>query len=615
MSLMSDRYYQFFYRLFNIKNFTCLFSIDFGQSWLQLVLCQKLRLVLVIVPQIIKRIAITLLPIVIGAIFCSGRIDYFIYLISAWIIILLFDYFSDFIYVQVLLSTQSIQYYAQQFLLKVDPIFHTTRETGKILAKIERAVRAYREVLEIGVNDLLLTFVGAITALVAIAYVDLTLCLIAFVLMVIMVVVAYLLYSLNNRAFFARYIATEDQLKNIGLENLAQISLIRSAFAGNEADQRVRLQTQKSIKVERASIASFFLMDLVMRLMYFAMFFVICAYLLYLVHQHKLIAFDATTLAITFLRGTFDIVKVGRRVYWFITYWSQIGDLFTFLRTFGYQTFPVLGDHRFVLPLDKAGNIVIKAHNLKFRYNVRAQIFNDHSLSLTVVPTQKNKLYGIMGPSGMGKTTLLSILGGQLKPQEGTITINGIDIYAIDDYARRSLIAIQNQTSSTLRGSVRFNLTFGLPTDKDFYTDQQLQEVLERVGLWKLFESRNGLDTLIGEGGFTLSGGQRQRFNFAGLYLRAKYYKPLLILMDEPTSSLDEVSEQAITDMIEELAVQSVVFVIAHRLHTIENAMALLDISLISETKKMRFYPPEQLREMSSYYQALLKGEIKADSV
>ena len=137
----------------------------------------------------------------------------------------------------------------------------------------------------------------------------------------------------------------------------------------------------------------------------------------------------ATTLSIVFFRGTHDVVKVGRRIYWFVTYLGQVKDLYSFLNTFGCQTFPVLSENQFDLPLDKEGNIVVRASNLKFRYNVNAQIFNDHSLVLTVVPTQKNKLYGIIGPSGVGKTTLLSILGGQLKPQEGSVTINGIDIY------------------------------------------------------------------------------------------------------------------------------------------------------------------------------------------
>ena len=103
---------------------------------------------------------------------------------------------------------------------------------------------------------------------------------------------------------------------------------------------------------------------------------------------------------------------------------------------------------------------------------------------------------------------------------------------------RRSLIAQQGQIASSLRGSLRYNLLFGLPEEKiHHYTDAYLMEILERVGLWAIFEAKNGLDTLIGEGGLTISGGQRQRLNFASLYLRANAYNPALILMDEPTSS------------------------------------------------------------------------------
>ena len=349
-----------------------------------------------------------------------------------------------------------------------------------------------------------------------------------------------------------------------------------------------------------------------MRILYLIILAIVCFLMLKDVNQGLISIVGATTLIITFFRGTYDITKVGRRVYWFVTHIDRIKDLFSFLHAFGKQTFPVLGDHRFELPLNKEGNTIIQARDLKFNYNVNAQIFNKHSLLLTVSATQKNKLYGIIGPSGIGKTTLISILGGQLKPQEGSITLNGIDIYSIDDYARRMLITIQNQTASTMRGTVRYNMLFGLPHDKDkkIYDDKELQAVLKQVGLWKIFKDKEGLETFIGEGGFTISGGQCQRFNFASVYLRAKYFKPLLILMDEPTSSLDEVSETAITQMIQELASKTVTFVIAHRLHTIKDASGLLDISLIKETKKMRFYPPEILKEKSKYYQALLKGEI-----
>jgi ATP-binding cassette, subfamily B, bacterial len=468
--------------------------------------------------------------------------------------------------------------------------------------------------MEIGVHDLLFTSVGTITALATFIKFDWKLGLLASFFILLILTLAIKSYILNNQAFIQHFIKSEDRVKNIGLENLAQMTLIRSTFAGNEANRKLRHVTQKSMYVERASWSTFYLLNMIMRMLYFGMLFFLILYLFSMIKGGVVTPIIATSLIITFFNGTYDITKVGRRVYWFVTHIDRVKDLFTFLSTFGKQTFPVLGEHHFELPLNKKGNTSIEAKKLKFRYNVNAQIFNDHSLILTIPYTQKNKLYGIIGPSGVGKTTLLSILGGQLKPQEGTVTLNGIDIYSIDDYARRTLITIQNQTASTMRGTVRYNLLFGMPQNKNkkqVYSDEELNTVLKKVGLWKIFKEKEGLETFIGEGGFTISGGQRQRFNFASVYLRAKYYEPILILMDEPTSSLDEVSETAITDMISELAHNAATFVIAHRLHTIKDAAGLLDISLIKETKKMRFYPPETLKNKSHYYQNLLKGTIE----
>lgn len=258
----------------------------------------------------------------------------------------------------------------------------------------------------------------------------------------------------------------------------------------------------------------------------------------------------------------------------------------------------------------------IIAHNLSFDYNAKTQVFNKHSFSLEVNQNQSNKLYGIIGPSGTGKTTLISILGGQLKPTSGKIEIDGTDIYAVTDLVRRTLISMQMQTSTSLRGKLKYNMLFGLPDlweeSEDFtptYTDEYLIEVLKNVGLWRLFEGKDGLDTLIGEGGLNLSGGQRQRLNFAGLYLRAKYFKPSLILIDEPTSSLDEISELAITKMINELAQNAITLVVAHRLKTLDQAVAIFDSSLLESSNQMEFMTKPQLMQKSQYYQDLMAGK------
>ena len=258
----------------------------------------------------------------------------------------------------------------------------------------------------------------------------------------------------------------------------------------------------------------------------------------------------------------------------------------------------------------------IQLQNLSFNYNNKTLVFDKHNLELKTNSNQANKLYGIIGPSGTGKTTLVSILGGQLKPDSGNVLIDNTNIYEVDDTVRRGLIAVQMQTSTSLRGALKYNLTFGLPKTDDespIYSDQYLIDLLVKVGLWSLFKDKDGLETLIGEGGLNLSGGQRQRLNFAGLYLRADYFKPSLILIDEPTSRLDEISEKAITDMINELAGKALTLVVAHRLKTLEQAVAILDSSLILAQKQMEFYTREDLLRVSKYYQDLMAGNAKLE--
>jgi len=281
----------------------------------------------------------------------------------------------------------------------------------------------------------------------------------------------------------------------------------------------------------------------------------------------------------------------------------------------------------------------IELKNLHFDYNEKTTVFEAHSMKLEVLESAKNKLYGIIGPSGTGKTTLISILGGQLNPNGGEVLINETNIYKVTDSIRRGLITMQMQTATSLRGKLKYNLIFGLPEQiasdypqsvaanpsslpniplakgelDQIYSEDYLIEVLTNVGLWSLFKDKDGLETLIGEGGLNLSGGQRQRLNFAGLYLRAKHYKPALILIDEPTSSLDEISELAITKMINELGQQAITLVVAHRLKTLNEAVAILDSSLIENRKDMPFFTRLQLDKESQYYRDLMAGKALLD--
>ena len=178
-----------------------------------------------------------------------------------------------------------------------------------------------------------------------------------------------------------------------------------------------------------------------------------------------------------------------------------------------------------------------------------------------VVPV--GKTVGVVGASGAGKTTAIDILLGLLKPSEGRVLADGVDIS--DHYsAWLKNIGYIPQMIFMLDDTIRRNVAFGVE-DVD---DERVWAVLREAQLEDHVRSLpDGLDTEIGERGIRLSGGQRQRLGIA----RALYHNPDLLIFDEATSALDNETEAAIMDSINHLRGRKTMIIIAHRLNTIEN--------------------------------------------
>jgi ABC-type multidrug transport system fused ATPase/permease subunit len=495
----------------------------------------------------------------------------------------------------------------------MDPLYHTQRDSGAIIAKIERAARSYENLLDAVLIDIVGYSAGIIAAVISCAQVSV---LISVALLVMLAAIVALHIKLAFSFILPReqeLIKVDDTVKSISQENLMQMSLIRSYFASNEINYKLKNADMNIIQQERKLWNTNITIWSLIKTLYVCTVFTLGLYLLHLIINDKMSVILGISLIVTYIQGTYGVISVERPIR--VTFKSiiRIKDLFSFLQNFGKQTYPVLRDEDHVpLITIECPTITIKADNITFTYNQHTTIFEQHNLFLDVSKKQSNKLYGIIGPSGVGKSTLLLILGGQLHPFVGTVTICNTDVYEIDDEIRKSLIALQGQLATSLRGTLRYNLLFGLPVNTE-YDDTYLKQLLHRIGLWQIFKAKNGLETKIGEAGLTLSGGQRQRLNFASLYLRANFYKPPVILIDEPTSSLDEISEQAITDMVNELAKKSVTIVIAHRLKTIQTAQGILDFSLIGLEKNLRFYTQQELLKKSVYYQQLMRGKISLE--
>ncbi len=182
--------------------------------------------------------------------------------------------------------------------------------------------------------------------------------------------------------------------------------------------------------------------------------------------------------------------------------------------------------------------------------------------SLTVTA---GETVAVVGASGSGKTTLMSLVIGFRRPQHGRILLDGADMASLDLRVYRKWLAVVPQQTILFSGSVRDNITYGLP-DVD---EARFADILRRARVDEFIPMLpEGLATNVGEHGALLSGGQRQRIAIA----RALMRDPRVIILDEATSSLDLIAEKHVQEAVEELIRGRTTFIVAHRLSTIRAA-------------------------------------------
>lgn len=186
---------------------------------------------------------------------------------------------------------------------------------------------------------------------------------------------------------------------------------------------------------------------------------------------------------------------------------------------------------------------------------------------------QRGRMVGIVGPSGSGKSTLVQLLLGLRTPTTGTMSVNGVDAQQLSPEAWFQRVSFVPQEPQLLAGTVGDNIVFRRPG----VDDAAMHEAARRAHLHdEILSWPEGYDTPVGERGASVSGGQRQRICIA----RALVGNPDVVIFDEPTSALDVHSEQAIQASLEELRSEKLLFIVAHRLSTLDTCdeiMVLLD--------------------------------------
>jgi ABC-type multidrug transport system fused ATPase/permease subunit len=188
-----------------------------------------------------------------------------------------------------------------------------------------------------------------------------------------------------------------------------------------------------------------------------------------------------------------------------------------------------------------------------------------NSLTAVSLAVTQGQSVALVGPTGAGKSTLADAILGVVHPASGSVRVGGLAPFeAVSRWP--GAMSYVPQTVAMTTGTIRQNVALGLPAES--IDDDLVWEALRSAKLADfLQDSREGLDTIVGESGVRLSGGQRQRLGIA----RALYTRPRLMVLDEATSALDAETERAIVDTLQELEGNVTIVTIAHRLATVRH--------------------------------------------
>lgn len=210
----------------------------------------------------------------------------------------------------------------------------------------------------------------------------------------------------------------------------------------------------------------------------------------------------------------------------------------------------------------------IRVNNVSFSYDHSGENLILDGADLEIL---KGEFVGIIGASGIGKTTLIDIILGYLEPDKGLVEVDGINIHNNLQGWRKN-IGYVPQMIYLMDDTIRNNIAFG----DDACRDEKIWNILKRVNLYDFVKALpKGLDSYVGERGIRLSGGQRQRIGIA----RALYNSPDILVLDEATSSLDNDLEVEIMEDIYNLHGEKTVIIIAHRISSLSRCNKIYKIS------------------------------------
>ena len=436
--------------------------------------------------------------------------------------------------------------------------FYDEQKVGQLMNRISNDTYNLGELYHHAPEDIVLTLLKFFGTFFILLSINVPLTLILFLFLPFMAMFAFYFNGKMNRAFRQ----SKDRIGDINAQledSLSGISVVKSFTQENAEQNKFAYENERFVDSRRDVYKneSYFYNGVVA----FTQLFTVA-----------IIVFGAASIA----RGTLDLADL-------VTYLLYVGILvepirtaLNFLRL--YQE-GITGFDRFMEILEIQPDIVdcegatkleqclgqISFKNVSFKYRDELE----YVLKNTSLDIRSGEYVALVGPSGVGKTTLCSLIPRFYEVTDGAILLDGKDIRDISLHSLRKNIGIVQQDVYLFAGTVAENIRYGKPGAKDW----EIIEAAKQANAHEfIMDLPQGYATNIGQRGVKLSGGQKQRLSIARVFLK----NPPIIIFDEATSSLDNESEKAVQESLERLASKRTMIVIAHRLSTIRNAGRIL---------------------------------------
>ncbi|PWJ50907.1 ABC transporter ATP-binding protein [Faecalicatena contorta] len=468
--------------------------------------------------------------------------------------------------------------------------FYDNQKVGHLLSRITSDLFDISELLHHGPEDLVISIIKIIGSFVILLTVNVKLALLAFAFIPVMAVFAFY-YNGRMKIAFKRNREKIGEINSQIEDSLSGIRVVKSFANENVEMKKFKAGNDNFVAAKKTSYK-------------------------YMGIYNSGLGAMSTLITVTVLLSGVGMMLSGKLV---------VTDLITFLLYINNFTEPVKklvtlteqfqngysGFERFLEIVSIAPDIAdkpdaispeevkgdIEFRDVSFYYENK----NERVLDNLNLKVNAGDYIALVGPSGVGKTTLCSLIPRFYEVSEGGIYLDGLDIRNIKLAELRNHIGIVQQDVYLFAGSIMDNIRYGKPGA----TDEEVIRAARSANAHEFIMSfPEGYDTDVGQRGVKLSGGQKQRLSIARVFLR----NPEVLIFDEATSALDNESEQVVQQSMESLAKNRTTFVIAHRLSTIRNAHRIL---VLTEQGIAEQGTHEQLLEKKGVYAELYDMQFR----